>query len=267
MTLKETSQPISKVAPGRVALVTGATAGLGYDIVKRLARDGYRVVATATSQSNCEQIRTNAKQDELSDVQAIYLNVTSEDSVREVIRTIDSTYGRLDVLVNNAGVALRVNGKKSLVVDTPLEDWQRTLDINLTGTFLVSKHAIPLMQRHKWGRIINMSSRAARTRTILAGSHYAASKAAILGFSRILADEVAAYGIPVNCIAPTRISTPMAASVSNPAEIDAKFIAETPVGRMGLPKDVSAVVSFLASEEASFLTGITVDISGGQFMP
>jgi len=260
-----TSKKVSTA--GKVALVTGATAGLGYDIVKRLAQDGYTVVATATTDLNCQKILATAQTDGLQGIHALPLNVTSEDSVQKLIRSLDEQFGRLDVLVNNAGVALRVNGKKSLVMDTPLADWQRTLDTNLTGTFLVSKHAIPLMQKHKWGRIINMSSRAARTRTILAGSHYAASKAGILGFSRILADEVAAYGITVNCVAPTRISTPMAQSVSNPAEMDARFISETPVGRLGVPQDVSAVVSFLASEEASFLTGIIVDISGGQFMP
>lgn len=251
----------------KVALVTGATAGLGYDIVKRLAKDGYLVVATATTDKNCQKINDSAQSDGLQEIHTLVLNVTNEDSVREVIQHIDKRFGRLDILINNAGIALRVNGKKSLVVDTPLEDWKRTLDTNLTGTFLLSKHAVPLMQRHQWGRIINMSSRAARTRTILAGSHYAASKAGVIGFSRILADEVASSGITVNCVAPTRISTPMAKSVSNPAEMDARFIAETPVGRLGLPQDVSAVVSFLVSDEASFLTGITVDICGGQFMP
>lgn len=254
-------------ATRKVALVTGATAGLGYDIVKRLAMDGHLVVATATTEGNCKKICDSIRADGLQNVHALALNVTDEQSVRSVIQTIDESYGRLDVLINNAGIALRVNGRKSLVVDTPLEDWQRTMETNLTGTFLLSKHAVPLMQRHRWGRIVNMSSRAARTRTILAGSHYAASKAGIVGFSRILADEVASSGITVNCVAPTRISTPMAKSVSNPAEMDARFIAETPVGRLGLPKDVSAVVSFLVSEEASFLTGITIDICGGQFMP
>ena len=265
--MPNTSTKQKMLAAGKVALVTGATGGLGYDIVKRLAQDGFTVVATATTDKNCQQILANAQSDGLTGVHALPLNVTNEDSVQTLIRTVDEQFARLDVLVNNAGIALRVNGKKSLVVDTPLADWQRTLDTNLTGTFLVSKHAIPLMQRNRWGRIINMSSRAARTRTILAGSHYAASKAGILGFSRILADEVASSGITVNCVAPTRISTPMAKSVSNPAEMDARFIAETPVGRLGVPQDVSAVVSFLVSEEASFLTGIIVDISGGQFMP
>jgi 3-oxoacyl-[acyl-carrier protein] reductase len=250
---------------GQIALVTGATRGIGACIAHTLASRGFHVIGTATTTEGAQKISQALSA--FVGCKGVTLNVNDAEGLQALIDSIVIEQGALHVLVNNAGVALRVNGKKSLVVDTLLEDWQRTLDINLTGTFLVSKHAIPLMQRHKWGRIINMSSRAARTRTILAGSHYAASKAAILGFSRILADEVAAYGITVNCIAPTRISTPMAASVSNPAEIDAKFIAETPVGRMGVPKDVSAVVSFLASEEASFLTGITVDISGGQFMP
>jgi 3-oxoacyl-[acyl-carrier protein] reductase len=251
----------------KVALVTGATTGLGYDIAKRLARDGFFIVATATTEANCKKIIESFHEEGLTQIRALALNVTQEESVINVMAKIDQEFGRLDVLINNAGVALRVNGKKSLVVDTPLKDWQQTIDINLTGTFLVSKHAIRLMQRHKWGRIINMSSRAGRTRTILAGAHYAASKAGILGFTRILADELAPHGITVNAVAPTRISTPMAKTVSNPAEMDARFIAETPVGRLGLPRDVSAVVGFLVSDEADFLTGITIDICGGQFMP
>ncbi len=251
----------------KVALVTGATTGLGYDIAKRLARDGFTIVATATTEANCKKIIESFHEEELTQIRALALNVTQEESVINVMAKIDQEFGRLDVLINNAGVALRVNGKKSLVVDTPLKDWQQTIDINLTGTFLVSKHAIRLMQRHNWGRIINMSSRAGRTRTILAGAHYAASKAGIIGFTRILADELAPHGITVNAVAPTRISTPMAKTVSNPAEMDARFIAETPVGRLGLPRDVSAVVGFLVSDEAEFLTGITIDICGGQFMP
>ncbi len=251
----------------KVALVTGATTGLGYDIAKRLARDGFTIVATATTEANCKKIIESFHEEGLTQIRALALNVTQEESVINVMAKIDQEFGRLDVLINNAGVALRVNGKKSLVVDTPLKDWQQTIDINLTGTFLVSKHAIRLMQRHNWGRIINMSSRAGRTRTILAGAHYAASKAGIIGFTRILADELAPHGITVNAVAPTRISTPMAKTVSNPAEMDARFIAETPIGRLGLPRDVSAVVGFLVSDEAEFLTGITIDICGGQFMP
>ena len=261
-TFRESSDTCNKVA-----LITGATTGLGFDIARRLSQDGYTIVATATTEANCKKILNTFTHERLGDIRAWVLNVTQEDSVVSLITKIDEEFGRLDVLINNAGVALRVNGKKSLVADTPLKDWQQTIDINLTGTFLVSKHAIGLMQRHRWGRIINMSSRAGRTRTILAGAHYAASKAGILGFTRILADELAPHGITVNAIAPTRISTPMAKTVSNPAAMDAKFIAETPVGRLGLPKDVSAVVRFLVSNEADFLTGITVDICGGQFMP
>ncbi len=266
MTYKSSTQLLSPNA-GKVALITGATTGLGLDIAKRLAADGFTIVATATTEENCKKILTSLSQGEPRTVRAWPLDVTQEKNVKALIKKIDDDFGRLDVLINNAGVALRVNGKKSLVEDTPLKDWQQTLDINLTGTFLVSKHAIGLIKRKQHGRIINMSSRAGRTRTILAGAHYAASKAGILGFTRILADELASYGITVNAVAPTRISTPMAKTVSNPAEMDAKFIAETPVGRLGLPKDVSAVVAFLVSDEADFLTGITIDICGGQFMP
>jgi 3-oxoacyl-[acyl-carrier protein] reductase len=127
--------------------------------------------------------------------------------------------------------------------------------------------AIPLMKRHRWGRIVNISSRAGRTRSHLASAHYAASKAGMLGFARILADEVGPFGITVNSVAPTRISTPMAATVADPAAVDRAFIAETSLGRVGLPGDVSAAVAYLVSEGAGFITGAILDITGGQFMP
>jgi 3-oxoacyl-[acyl-carrier protein] reductase len=160
-----------------------------------------------------------------------------------------------------------VNGRKSLVEDTTYEDWTRTLAINLTGTFLMCRAVIPIMKRQRWGRIVNMSSRAGRTRSILASAHYAASKAGMLGFARIMADEVGPFGITVNSLTPTRISTPMAATVADPGAIDRAFIAETPLGRVGVPADVSAAVAYLVSDEAGFITGAILDITGGQFMP
>jgi 3-oxoacyl-[acyl-carrier protein] reductase len=251
----------------RIALVTGASSGLGLDIARRLAVDGCCVILTATRLATSERVVAGLQAEGLADTVAMELDVTSEASVQALFAAIDARFGRLDVLVNNAGIAPRVDGKKALVEDTPLELWTRTIATNLTGTFLVSRAAIPLMKRNGWGRIVNVSSRAGRARSHLASAYYAASKAGIIGFGRILADEVGRHGITVNAVAPTRIATPMSQTVSDPGKVDREFIAETAVGRLGVPADVSAAVAYLASPAAGFITGAVIDITGGQFMP
>jgi len=259
--------PTEDPAP-RIALVTGASSGLGLDIARRLARDGCHVILTATRQAAIERLASTLLADGAGTVEGMELDVQQEDSVARLFGQIDRRHGRLDILVNNAGIAPRVNGAKSRVEDTTLADWNRTLAVNLTGTFLVTRAALPLLKRSRsGGRIINISSRGGRTRSILSSAHYAASKAGLLGFARILADEVGPLGITVNTVAPSRISTPMARTVADASATDAQFIAETPLGRLGIPADVSAVVAFLASPEAGFLTGTIIDVAGGQFMP
>ncbi len=225
------------------------------------------VIVTATRLAASERVAATMHEAGLTSTVAMELDVCSEASVCALFDAIDSRFGRLDVLVNNAGIAPRVNGKKALVENTSLDMWNSTLATNLTGTFLVTRSAISLMKRGAWGRIINMSSRAARTRSNLASAYYAASKAGVIGFTRILADEVGPFGITANSVAPTRIATPMALTVADPGKIDAEFLAETPMRRLGQPADVSAVVAFLASEQAGFISGAILDVTGGQFMP
>ena len=250
-----------------VAPVTGASRGLGLDIARALLQAGYRVVVTGTTAASTRQGVAALPAVAPGRLLGLPLSVSDEASVAQVLGTIESRMGRLDVLVNNAGIAPRVNGAKSRVEDTTLADWQRTLDVNMTGTFLVTRAAIALMRRHHYGRIINMVSRAGRTRSRLASAHYAASKAGIIGFSRILADEVGPDGITVNCIAPTRTASPMSATVADPAAIDRDYIAEIPLGRIGRVEDVSGVVLFLVSPAADFMTGAVLDVNGGQYMP
>lgn len=267
MTNKSINSETGASADRRVALVTGASRGLGYDIALRLARDGLDVIVTSTQEDTCSRLEEQFASSGHENLFALPLNVESETSVTTLFSVLKEKFGRLDILVNNAGITPRVGGRKPLVEETRLEDWDRTLAINLTGTFLMTRAAIPFLKKGTNARVINMSSRGGRTRSFLSSGHYAAAKAGIIGFSRILAEELAPYGITVNCVAPSRIKTAMGDSVANPGEMDKAFIADTPLGRLGIPADVSHVVSFLAAPESSFLTGLVIDINGGQYMP
>lgn len=250
----------------RVALITGANQGIGYAVAQRLAADGMRVVINGRrADAVAKAAQTLAESG--ADAIGLVADVSKEEAVARMFEEIQSRCGRLDVVFNNAGIAPRIAGRRVRVEDTPLEFWERTLAVNLTGTFLVSRAAIPLMKARRWGRIINMSSQAGRMNTGFGSAYYAASKAGMLGFARMLAGEVGEYGITVNSVTAGRIKTAMAGTFANPDEIDQQYIVRTPMGRVGVPDDVSAAVAFLASDAASFITGAILDITGGFFMP
>jgi 3-oxoacyl-[acyl-carrier protein] reductase len=145
-----------------------------------------------------------------------------------------------------------------------LSEWQTVLRVNLTGPFLMCRECLPLMQRRGWGRIVNMSSIAGRTGSRFPSSVYSASKAGLIGFSRVLAGQVGNAGITVNCVAPGRIVTPH--STLGGPELEAEYAARVPIGRLGDPDDVAGSVEFLTSDEAAFITGAVVDVNGGVFM-
>lgn len=250
----------------RVALVTGANQGIGYAIAERLAADGMRVVLNGQRAAAVEEaVRKIA--DKGARAIGVAADVSSERAVARMFDRIKSQYGRLDVVVNNAGIAPRIEGRSARVEDTPFEYWERTIAVNLTGAFLVSRSALPFMKAQKWGRIINMSSQSGRMYTGFGSAYYAASKAGLIGFSRVLAGEVGEYGITVNCISPGRIKTAMAATFANADKVDQQYIDRTPLRKVGYPSDVAGAVSFLASDEASFITGAVIDVTGGFFMP
>jgi len=246
-------------AAARVALVTGAAQGLGKGIARRLRAEGYRLVLVDIDGKAMEAGRADAGPDAL----ALRADVADADSVAEVFRQVRAQCGRLDVLVNCAGILGLVDHRPPLVEDTPLELWQRVIGVNLTGPFLMCRAAVPLLRASGGGRIVNIASRAARTRS--GDPAYAASKGGLLAFSRYLAGEVAKHGITVNSVAPSRVETPMTRAIGDDAVLAAK-IAETPLGRIAAVEDVAGAVAFLVSADAAFMTGAVLDVNGGSFM-
>lgn len=250
----------------RVALITGANQGIGFALAQALAADGMRIVLNGRRAEVVEEAARTLR-DGAADAIGIAADVSDEQAVARIFEEIESRFGRLDVVVNNAGIAPRLAGRSPRVEDTPFDDWQMTIATNLTGAFLVSRAAIAPMKRNRWGRIINMASQSGRMYTGFGSAHYAASKSGLIGFSRVLAGEVGEYGITVNCVSPGRIKTAMAASFANQTEVERQNIARTPLRRVGTTDDVSGAVRFLVSDAASFVTGTVIDVTGGFFMP
>jgi len=248
-----------------VALITGAARGIGRAIAERLAQEKRSLVLgdiekDALAQTVNEISAAGVK------VRGVTLDIADEASVAATFDEIARECGRLDILVNNAGVMPRVHDRNPRVEETPLDVWQRTLAVNLTGTFLMCRASVPLLRRSGGGRIVNISSRAARMSTS-GNSYYSASKAGIIAFSRVLAKEVGPDRITVNCIAPSAIATAMHAGLASSDKHIESLIAETPLRRLAVPEDVADAVAFLASEQASFITGAVLDVNGGSFMP
>ncbi|MEQ8447694.1 MAG: SDR family NAD(P)-dependent oxidoreductase [Pelagibacterium sp.] len=246
----------------KIALVTGAASGLGFAIAERLAQDGFHTIAVDRD-SDVVSVAETWQANGLS-VEAQVLDLADTDAIGKLIMWVENNHGRLDVLVNNAGISPKIDGKRADSETMPLAQWHEVLAINLTAPFHLSRLAMPLMRKNGWGRIINIASRAGRTYVKTAGAHYTATKAGLIGLSRMMAGEFAAHGITVNTIAPGRIETPL--SEQGSAEMLAALKAEIPVGRAGKPDEVGATVSFLVGPSSGFITGAVLDINGGVTM-
>jgi NAD(P)-dependent dehydrogenase (short-subunit alcohol dehydrogenase family) len=268
---------------GKVALVTGAgrTGGIGAAVARRLAQAGAHVVAADLcapptdlphgGSGQWEELLAVTREVEGQGVRSLPLRVDVSDavSVQAMLASTREAFGRLDILVNNAGVAVG----PAPVVAMEEQAWRRTLEVNATGTFLCCKHALPLMMEGgPGGRIVNMASLAANRPKIYM-SAYAASKAAVVALTRSLAQEVAQFGITVNAVLPGDIDTALkqwgfqleAMVTGRPYEqVVSALLDRIPVGRLGMPEDVAALVAFLASDEAAFITGQAYVLSGGR---
>lgn len=243
----------------KVALVTGARRGMGRAHALALAAQGAKVVITDVDLAECEVVADEVRASG-GDVICFKLDVTNKVEVEQVFDEVVAKYGRLDILVNNAGIY-----QSKAFLEMSEEDWDRTIDINLKGYFFCAQRAAKEMSKNNWGRIINIASVASGGVGvgIAGGAHYTASKGGIIGMSETLAVELAPLGITVNVIGPGAIDTPMVGAANLPKEAMDAMLAGVPLKRMGRPEEVSAAVVFLASDEASYVTGATLYVDGG----
>lgn len=239
----------------RIALVTGASRGIGQAIAKRLANEGYLVIGTATSEKGAAAV--NDYLQELGGAGCV-LNVQDAEQINQLFDSIEKEFGNVQVLVNNAGIT-----QDGLLMRMDDNAWERVLDVNLTSVFRTSKRAMKGMMKARQGRIINITSVVAAMGN--AGqTNYTASKAGIEGFTRSLAREIGSRQITVNCVAPGFIDTDMTKDLDE--ALIQSMLNAVPLARLGKPEDIAAAVNFLASEEAGYITGTVLDVNGGMYM-
>lgn len=239
----------------RIALVTGASRGIGQAIATRLANEGYLVIGTATSEKGAAAV--NDYLQELGGAGRV-LNVQDTEQINQLFDSIEKEFGNVQVLVNNAGIT-----QDGLLMRMDDNAWERVLDVNLTSVFRTSKRAVKGMMKARQGRIINITSVVAAMGN--AGqTNYTASKAGIEGFTRSLAREIGSRQITVNCVAPGFIDTDMTSELDE--ALIQSMLNAVPLARLGKPEDIAAAVNFLASEEAGYITGTVLDVNGGMYM-
>ena len=239
---------------GKTALITGASGGIGSAIAKSLSQQGAHVVLHGTRAGRLEELASEIG----SNVSVVTANLSDRDAVGGLVAEAAKATGAIDILVNNAGIT-----RDNLFMRMKDEDWDDLLEVNLTSSMLLCRSAIRAMMKARWGRIISISSIVGVTGNP-GQTNYAASKAGMIGFSKSLAAEVASRGITVNIVAPGFIETPMTDELTD--EQKQKLLANVPAGRLGSSQEVAAAVSFLASEEAAYMTGSTLHVNGGMAM-
>jgi 3-oxoacyl-[acyl-carrier protein] reductase len=244
---------------GRVAIVTGAGRGIGRAIAERFASDG-AAVAVADLDDAAARDTASAIEAAGGSAFAVHADVTRPDDVAALAVAATDRFGAIDILVNNAGIL-----RSTRAADVSPDEWHLVIDANLTGSFLCAQAAYPSLRDSGHGRIVNLASMAGRATSTLGGVHYTTAKAGVLGLTRHLAREWARDGITVNAISPGIVDTPMARGATDAARM-ADVLASIPMGRLADPAEIAALVAFLASDEAAYITGANVDIHGGELI-
>ena len=239
---------------GKIALVTGASRGIGRATAETLVARGATVIGTATSEGGAAAISEYLGEQG----RGMVLNVTSDESIAELFAAIKAEFGDVDILVNNAGIT-----RDNLLMRMKEDEWQSIIDTNLSSIYRLSKAVLRAMMKKRHGRIISIGS-VVGSMGIAGQANYSAAKAGVLGFTRSLAQEVASRGITVNAVAPGFIETDMTRALDENQR--AKTLANVPMGRLGEPEEIAKTVAFLASDDAAYITGETLHVNGGMYM-
>lgn len=246
----------------RIAVVTGAGQGIGLESSKALLSNGHFVVMVDRKPFDGAAL---VGPEHATNIMAHTLDVTDDSGVVRLHQTINATLGKVSVLVNNAGISPKQpDGKSSGILQLDPKEWASVIEVNLTAVMRMCQIFIPDMQVLKYGRIVSISSLAGRSKSVVAGPSYMASKAGVLGLTRAIASEMGPFGITANCVAPGRILTEMAMQAGE--EVNRRYAEQIPVKRIGTAQEVGKTVAFLCEESSGFINGATIDINGGFFM-
>jgi NAD(P)-dependent dehydrogenase (short-subunit alcohol dehydrogenase family) len=247
----------------RIALVTGASRGIGAATARVLAQRGARVAVSARTVSDLEWVAASIRK-KGGEALVVPCDVVNSSQVAAMTETVMKKWGRLDILVNNAGLGTPVKP----VEDVSPEEWDETMLLNLKSVFLCIRAAAPIMKRQKYGRIVNVSSFAGRFFSRLSGPQYSSAKAGVVGFTRHMAAELGPFGVCVNSVAPSPVLTERVKAKweLRDEEERQRILAGIPLGRVAQPEEIATVIAFLASDDASYVNGVCIDVNGGSYM-
>ncbi|MEQ8447704.1 MAG: SDR family NAD(P)-dependent oxidoreductase [Pelagibacterium sp.] len=250
---------MSERKSGKIAIVTGGSSGIGRSIAEQLYEKGCHLVLVD---------RNPLPEDMLDSLDGSrfdfhQLDLSSESNIKSLIAQVGERHGHIDVLVNSAGIHPKKDGGKPLLKEMATEQWNLVMAVNLTAPFLLIRECLPWMSGRGYGRIVNITSRAGRTLSPIAAADYSASKAGLIALTRVTALEVASEGITANCVAPGPVTT---AITTGDASIRESMTKIVPLGRYGRAEEIASAVTFLVSDEASFITGTVLDVNGGSYM-